>query len=206
MNFFAAQPGALNESASGLLPHCMWQHTLSSHCPTIYLIHVSTIARPNYALLGQSPGTLTVAYPGSTVKTLTVKTFYYGCELALPEGAVDTSTTCTVTVTGYKAGKSRPVVTQSFAFTAAQVVDLAQPMDMATLSSGFQNLHSIQIAVSSPMTTSLLMDDLTGMVFPQRSLYLKLRTHRSWPTSRQHPIMIWRISQAQRSTLFLIIA
>ncbi len=125
------------------------------------------------------PGTLTVAYPGSTVKTLTVKTFYYGCNLALPEGAADTSASCTVTVTGYKAGKSAPVATQSFTFTAAQVVDLAQPLNMATLSSGFQNLQSVQFAVSSPSTTSYLMDDLTGMLFPQRSLYLKVRTHRS---------------------------
>ncbi len=115
--------------------------------------------------MNRSPGTLTVAYSGSIVTSLTVQSFYYACTLKLYQGVVRATTDCDVTVTGYKAGQSTPVATQVFTYTAAESINLLQAMDLATLSSEFQDLQSMQFAVSSPSTTELLLDDIAGTVF-----------------------------------------
>ena len=98
------------------------------------------LAKPNYAILAQSPGTLSVAYAGSPVKALTLNSFYCACAMNLPEGAIGAAAECTVTVAGYKVGSSTPVATQRFTFTPAEPVDVMNPMSLGNLSSGFQNL------------------------------------------------------------------
>lgn len=88
-------------------------------------------------------------------------------KLKLYQGLLGSTADCNVTVTGYKPGQSTPVATQVFTYTAAESVVSTQSMDLATLSSGFQDLQSMQFAVSSHFTTCSLLDDVVGTVIPK---------------------------------------
>ena len=72
------------------------------------------------------------------------------------------TTTCDVTLTGYKALSNEPIATQSFTFTPSEAVDVMQPMALVTLNSGFQlPLETVVFTVSTPLV-SLSIDNVNG--------------------------------------------
>ena len=99
-----------------------------------------------------------MAYSGSTVPSFTVGNFYFGCELS-GEGAANVTTTCDVTLTGYKVLSNEPVATQSFTFTPSEPVDTMQGMPLVTLNSDLQlPLETLVVAVSTPGVSMLIVN------------------------------------------------
>ncbi|KAI9833517.1 MAG: hypothetical protein M1826_007131 [Phylliscum demangeonii] len=131
---------------------------------------------PNYAasgvrgqtLNGQNP-TIDFAYPGSTLKSFDVSSFYFGCTLDTQVTAVP-AIACTVQVTGKKAGTGATVGPKLVNFVPAGSVagtgaSLQTGMAKASLSD-FTALSSVtlqvvlsSIPVAAQQTAVLYIDD-----------------------------------------------
>lgn len=138
--FTVSQPGVANASLNGVMPH----------------------SNPNHAALLPQPSNLTVSYAGSRFKSLSLTSFYYGCNAALSQSIVSLAEACGVTVTGYKAGSKAAAATQSFKFAPASAVSLQSAPAFGTFSSKFQGLQSVGFTFTPANVEVLLIDDLMG--------------------------------------------
>lgn len=139
-NFDVNQPGAANETINGIMPE----------------------SKPNLGLLSANPGTLTVAYTGSKIKSLSLNSLDYGCSLKTMEAAASTALACNITAMSYKAGRSTPVATQLFEFVPAKLVDLMNAPNFGTFGSGFQSLENAKFWVVPLWTAVALFDNVVG--------------------------------------------
>lgn len=139
-NFDAAQPGAANETLSGIMPE----------------------SKPNQALLSASPANMTIAYAGSKIKSLALTSFYYGCAGEVPEGVADVAVACNVTAMGYKAGFSTPVIVETFIFTPAEPLDTMNPATLGIFSNKFQTLQIVEFVVEPSSGVTCLLDNIVG--------------------------------------------
>lgn len=117
-------------------------------------------SNPNIAL-ASGASSLSVAYSDSKVKSFALDSLYYGCNTGLEQGEVETAVACTITVTAYRAGSTKPAATETFEFTPAQPIDLMNAPTFGTFSSGFQGLEYANITFT-PSTAVLLFDNLVG--------------------------------------------
>ena len=132
-------------------------------------------------------GNLTVAYSGSTVKSFTLESFYYACEIS-GQGAANAAAPCTFTVTGYKALSNTPVASQSFDFEPSEAVDVMQPMYQAMLNSGFQQpLETVVFTVTTPLLVTLLMDNVNGKFLCFYAL--RIMYHSALTVGRYHRVI-----------------
>ena len=107
-----------------------------------------------------------MAYPGPTVKSFTISSFYYACDIS-GQGAANDAPSCSFILTGFKALSNTPVASQSFPFVPSKPVDAMQTMHELTLNSGFQQpLETVVVTATSLLAAtglvSLVMDNLAG--------------------------------------------
>lgn len=105
---------------------------------------------------------MTISYSGSTIKSLALSSFYYGCNAALGQGVVDFATTCTITATGYRAGSNTAAANQEFSFTPAQPLDVMNAPSFGQFSSEFQGLETVAFVVAPATTATGVLDDIVG--------------------------------------------
>ena len=140
-NFGVSQPGIDGESFTGVMPH----------------------TNPNDAIgFTSGASSLSIAYPSSKVKSFALKSLYYGCNTALQQGEVETAVGCSITVTGYKAGSTKPAATQTFQFTPAQPIDLQNAPTLGTFSSAFQGLEYANFTFTPSTLVVLVIDNVVG--------------------------------------------
>ena len=102
---------------------------------------------------------ITTKFSGSAYNTFDLKSFWFGCGLTTPSGAVDTTTSCTVLVAGFRGGAE--VDTASFTFTPTLPAQLIRaPMIQAVLPPSFDALDNVTIIPNIPATQALLLDDV----------------------------------------------
>ncbi|KAL9610364.1 MAG: hypothetical protein Q9167_004934 [Letrouitia subvulpina] len=99
---------------------------------------------------------LTVAPP---YKSVTFDSFYFGCSLSIPEGAVDEATTCTVTVKGYSQANEQ-LAMKTFTFDAPLVSTAKVPQVLARLDKTFSNVYKITLVQDNPVEQGLLIDNV----------------------------------------------
>lgn len=96
-------------------------------------------------------------YPTSQVTSFSVKSMYYGCEVATVVTSAAVISSCNITATAYnKANDQLAQQTFNFVYTGG----LTQQMTMGTFNSGFQNVYKVLFNVSSSATTVAVMDDV----------------------------------------------
>ena len=116
-----------------------------------------------------------MAYSGSTVKSFTISSFYYACDIS-GQGAANAAPSCSFTLTGYKALSNTPVASHSFTFVPSEPVDAMQTMYELTLNSGFQQpLETVVFTASLLAATglvSLVIDNLAGKLLCFYALWI----------------------------------
>ena len=117
---------------------------------------------PNYIVTAvdqqASNGTpsLTILYPGSTIKSFDLHSFYFGCGLDSVEGLVGVAAQCTITVAGLRNEQEVAVASYTFSPLAGETT---VPLIQAVLPAGFttsQNVTSIQ---NDPTADAFAADD-----------------------------------------------
>ena len=130
-----------------------------------------------------------MAYSGSTIKSFTISSFYYACDIS-GQGAANAAPSCSFTLTGYKALSNTPVASQSFTFVPSEPVDAMQTMYELTLNSGFQQpLETVVFTATSQLAAtglvSLVIDNLAGKLlcfYALRIMYHLTLTVSRYPT------------------------
>lgn len=121
---------------------------------------VAPHSEPNY--VGPDPDP-TDGTPNITVvspfKTFSPKSFWFGCDADLDEGAVNVATQCTIVVTAFKQPGGPEVAVADFTFTPPPDVVTQAPMVQAVLSDGFENVYAVVIVQTGPSTNVLGIDD-----------------------------------------------
>ena len=105
---------------------------------------------------------MTISYSGSKVKSFALSSFYYGCQTNLAQAAASVPVACNVTATGYKAGSSKAVAVQEFAFSPAE--GLMAPLALGKLETAFQGLENVTYAQSPATLTEFLLDTIVGTI------------------------------------------
>ena len=105
-----------------------------------------------------SPAAVTTSYTGSEVTSFALESLYYGCQTNLGQAAASIPVKCTITATGYRAGKV--VALQEFSFTPAK--GLQVPLAFGKFTSAFNNLQTVTYAQSPATGTEFLLDTIVG--------------------------------------------
>ena len=129
----------LNESASGVIPHSD---------PNVVHSENDVSAPPS------------VTVKGTTTKSFTPKSFWFGCPSELKQGVVDVAVACNITVKGYKTGSSSPVASQTFEFVPLEPVDVMNPLQFGTFSTKFANIQTANFSVQPPTGAGIDIDNL----------------------------------------------
>ena len=138
-NFFVAQFSEvelLNQTFAGVKPH----------------------SDPNVALAITPPFSLT---PGPTIKSFSLKSVWYGCDVPTQQGLVALAAACNITATGFRAGSSSPVVTQVFNFSPSKIVSFSSPPAFGTFVPQFKDLGKVSLTVE-PAGFVFFFDNLIG--------------------------------------------
>lgn len=120
-------------------------------------------SKPNYIFgvgTATSPSAMTISYPGSKVKSFALSSLYYGCQTDLAQAAASVPVACNITATGFKAGSSKPVAVQVFAFSPSP--GLTAPLAFGTFEAAFQGLENVTYAQSPTTLTEFLLDNVMG--------------------------------------------
>ena len=96
---------------------------------------------------------LTVNYSGSTVKSFSLKSFYFGCALALGQGVTALPTACNIAVTAYAKGDDTTstvqVDAQTFSYNPSTSTG-AQQVAQGIFKPTFQNLQYVLVQYTLP--------------------------------------------------------
>ena len=118
---------------------------------------------PNIAIeFSSGASSLSIAYPGSKVKSFGLNSFYYGCNTDLKQGEAETAEPCNITVLGYKAGSTKPVASQTFEFNPSLLGGINSPPAFGVFSSKFQGLEYANFTFTPSTLVALLVDNLVG--------------------------------------------
>ena len=131
--------------------------------PAITVAGIPPESKPNYAFgvgSASSPAEMTISYPESKVKSLSLTSTYYGCEANLDQSTASIPQNCTITATGYKAGSSKAAALEVFTYTVPKGV-LTAPMAFGTFGSAFRGLQTVTF-VTSPAGTGCHLDNVVG--------------------------------------------
>lgn len=128
---------------------------------------------PNYAAFGpEDPATIlqgtpemTTVYDDSTIDSLTLHSFFYGCAVATEESITSDTDSCNITITGFSSS-GKQVAKQTFDFVAD---GLSQQMVKAN-PTGFTNVQYITFAFQSEALDGdgavAVIDTVSYDVFP----------------------------------------
>ena len=127
---------------------------------------IASIAKPNSAIAPQSPANLTIKYQNSKVRSLTLFSFYYGCNFKLEQGVVSSAAACTITVTGYNASSTKPAASQIFNFVPVEAIDVMDPPTFGVFKPTFQGLESVVFSFKPVgiLPVNIVIDDLVGAI------------------------------------------
>lgn len=92
-------------------------------------------------------------------KTLSPKSFWFGCDAATGQGAVDAATQCTIVVTAFKKASDQEVAVASFDFTPPVDLSTKVPMVQAVLPDAFEDVYTVVIVQDNPSVINLGIDD-----------------------------------------------
>ena len=104
-----------------------------------------------------SPAKMATSYDGSKIKSFALESLYYGCQTNLGQAEASLPEACTITATGYRAGKA--VAVQKFSFTPTNKVKA--PLAFGKFTSAFNNLQTVTYAIPEE-DLEFLLDTIVG--------------------------------------------
>jgi hypothetical protein len=117
----------------------------------------------NLIEFGFSVPNISAVYPGSTVKSFDLHSFWVGCEIAAPGQEFTVPQACAVQATGVR-GDGKAVGPQRFVYSLPSFCVQVAGMEHAVLSAEFVGLVNLTLAVVAPagldLVYSVLYDDL----------------------------------------------
>ena len=97
-------------------------------------------------------------YQTSQIKDFTLTTGYFACSVASEETIASTPASCTMTATPFDRNNKQIGTPQTFSFQRSGAA--VQNMNPITFNSNFQNVFYVTFAVSNPLVTAALLDDV----------------------------------------------
>ena len=123
--------------------------------------NLAAFSPKNVATLLQGTPEMTTVYDDSTVKSLTLDSFFYGCALGAEESLVSLPLSCSITVTGFNSS-GKQAAKQPFPFVA----DGLQQQMIEAKPSGFTQVQYIIFALTATNTSTVaLIDTVKYTVF-----------------------------------------
>ncbi len=89
-----------------------------------------------------------------------MKSFWFGCDADLDQGAANQAVQCTITLAAFTKGNDQEVAVASFTFTPPENVLEAVPMIQAVLPSGFENVYNVTIIQNDAEVIEFGIDNL----------------------------------------------
>ncbi|KAL6716072.1 hypothetical protein ACLMJK_007034 [Lecanora helva] len=129
--------------------------------PAIAVAGVRPHSTPNYIFgvgTASSPAAQTVVYKDSPLRSLSLKSLYYGCQTNLGQAAASVPVSCTITATGFRAGKQ--VAKQDFKYSPAK--GLFASLAFGEFNAAFRGLTNVTYAQSPSTLTEFLFDNIVG--------------------------------------------